>query len=417
MEILQQIQIEQPLEKKNSFQKTQEALALIKHIRANPLKAQDEAERWFLEVEDQEETLSIIQHTALIALVQSGLFSHGRIKNAEARLRTRLIESRTRLTGKLASEKDMALHLPKKILRRISREEVLYHQSIFHSGVLNLADSIKVLWQDYIPRWRDLITLILLVATLSLSAWALEVFTGLVIGYIFSTIMEYLVHLLIGHANPKIKKKLTGFGAIGRDMLNFHLEHSIHHGSVHQNYIEAFAPSHLLTKEDSIQQSHNKQRMDNLIFNRGGERLLQLIHKSNYGLSSSNIWRTHLFFLPASLLVSAFLVSLGNMAGCKMAILFHLGFLLLSQLWITTSSAYHPYLHMSAEKVEAEGHWFWKLILNTRISKFVIMSHRMHHVLGGGVNENLNIGFDFFVGWAPITFEELVELKKRNVIC
>jgi hypothetical protein len=393
-----------------------QALSIMTAVLDSPLSSQPQVRQWFLAMEKQSRP-NLMQYTALVFLRKQKAFDHIDLKDADARLESLLFKAYRQITGSAAQLKDLDRPLASRILKKASRDEALYHQSIFHEGVLSLRDSLNTVWQDYIPRWRDLIFLASFGLLLGTSSLFQEMMIGLLVGYIFSSIMEYLVHIFIGHATPAIRAKLAKCGPIGRDMLNFWLEHSIHHGSVAQNYIEIFAPTKLQNPQDFQRQMQNRLKVDGFVFQKGGAPLLKMIHNSNYGLSSSNIWRTHAFFFPISILAAVLSAIAAASLGASTGILFYLGFLLISQLWITTSSSYHPCLHMSAEKVATHAPWFWRLFLKTRISRFVALSHRMHHVLGGRVNQNLNVGFDFIKGWAPITFPELHELKKRNVIC
>lgn len=269
------------------------------------------------------------------------------------------------------------------------------------------------IYTDYVPRAKDLVALLILGLMMSFSPIFTELVAGLFVGYCFSSFMEYYVHQNIGHADAAMKRFFKSIGKMGEYMGNFSLEHSIHHGNVNTNYANPFAPNKLDSPSDFVTQVKNRQKVDELVFKRGGEKLSQMIMNSQYGLRSSNMWRTHFYFFPIStfvlLLIELFFSRFTGFA-------FSLGFLSISTFWITASSIYHPCLHYTEEKVEQELNVLMKWFLKTRLSRFIAHSHRMHHAHGGDVNQNLNIGYDYLFAWAPITTLELIDLKNKKTI-
>ena len=368
----------------------------------------DSVKTWFFTIElklRKSLPLSVIEYTTLLYLHQKSVFTHESFPGHQTRLKTALKEGRQSLTGSPVHEADIFVRLPKSVLMRAPREEAIFHQTLFHRGTLGLFPSLQMLWLDYLPKAKDLVALVAVILLLATSSTAAEIFCGLTIGYLFSSFMEYVVHLYIAHATAGIKAKLRRFGAIGEDMLRFSLEHGLHHGIVGKNYIENF----------SGPGAENMKRIDDFLVQRGGKKLLQLVQSSQYGLSCSNHIRTQLFFFPASVLIVGVLgLALGAL-GIHVGFLFYGAFLLTASFWITTSAVYHPYLHKSDEEIRAQAGWLLRAILDTRLSRFIARSHRMHHALAGEVNQNLNLGADFLLGWAPIRLAELIDLKRRSV--
>lgn len=387
---------------------------------------------WFVRFEKQiafqYAPVTILQYSAVYYLFKEQYFLASDLAQANKRLIQALKKAREFLTGdKFESGDESQIHqpLPTRVLRLASRDEVLYHQSLYNNGIHKFRDTVRIIWQNYIPRSKDVLFFVAAVGLLIFSVSFVWLVIGAILGYIFSSAMEYLVHRFIGHAKSRDKKILLRLGPVGRDMLDFNIEHSIHHGSVQQNYTEVFAPYSFKNREDLRVRDFQKSKVDQFVYNKGGEALLAKVHSSNYGLSSSNIYRTQLFFLPLSIIFSfifcglikvfSWIVGISDLV--QVGLFYHLGFLLFSQLWILTSSSYHPFLHMSEERVDAEAPWYWKYFLKTRLSRFISLTHRMHHVHGGSLNQNLNIGFDFLFSWSPITWPELVDMKKRKMIC
>src|SRR5262249_50008250 len=147
-----------------------------------------------------------------------------------------------------------------------------------------------------------------------------------------------------------------------------------------------------------------------------GPDLLNLVKKSHYGLSSSNVAVTYLSFLPISLVVSLALVNLPIGLSGQMNLEFVIGFLVTSQLWILTSSLYHPCLHMTEAELVEKLHPFWRFFMFSRLSRFIARSHRTHHSAAGEVNQNLNLGFDFFYAWVPVQMTDLIDLIHKKAL-
>lgn len=414
---------------KTNINTNDEALEILILADSQSLSFYSKIHLWFTSIESQYKresqdslrsnpllTITLMQYNALLRLYQLHYFKHSTESNIEIRLIKLLVELRSYFTKTRSEISDISKQLPKSFLRTQSRESRLFHQTLFHKSSKNVFDSFKIITNDALFLKSDLFIFLLVIVFIIKYNSMQNLFMGLAFGYLFSSIIEFLVHRFIGHATPKNKKFLQLLGPIGKDMLNFNLEHSIHHGSVHQNYTNIFAPANLNSKIDFEKQKFNKLKVDQLVEKKGGEKLLTMVKNSNYGLSSSNIYRTQIFFFPVTVFTLFLLTLVISKLGFSINFLLYIGFLISSQLWILTSSSYHPYLHMTEDEVNLKAPWYWKIFLKTRLSRFIALSHRMHHVHGGTINQNLNIGFDFFHHWTPINLNELIEMKKSKVI-
>lgn len=371
---------------------------------------------WFEALEKTarcEGKIGLMDHTALILLLKTKRFDHWNFPDCEKRIQDVLRISYENFVGRKCANEEFMKRLPKSVLRKCDSQDVLFYQASFHQGSYKTFEALKIVFQDYIPRIQDLLIPVGLLGIFSVPSGG-EVLAGFIVGYALSTLMEYCVHLYIAHATPAIKARLRTWGDLGQDMLRFSLEHSVHHGSVSQNYVEPFAPAVMSGEESWALRDATKAKVDQSLLKRGGDRLLQLVRASQYGLSSSNILRTHLFFLPFSILVILLTLVVTHLMGVDWGWPFAMGVLLIGELWIGTSAIYHPLLHRTRKYIHETQGVVMRMIFKTRISSFIARSHRMHHSLGGWVNQNLNPGADFIFGFSPITIEELVDLKKRD---
>ena len=240
------------------------------------------------------------------------------------------------------------------------------------------------------------------------------VLLGLFLGYIFSSLTEFFIHRYVAHATVKERKKFDMFGRASHYMTLLFTEHSVHHGSVSRNYTEIFAPSDTNSPDAYIKQASRKKQVEKTILKQGGLPLLQSVRDSRYGLTSSNLLRTHLFFVPSSILLS-YLSHLAVQAlGLQPGLIFDISLFIMSQIWITNSTIYHCYLHMTREEGLKKANPVMRLYLQTRLSDFIARSHRTHHTQGGRVNQNLTPFTDYFVKWSPISISDLINLRKQK---
>lgn len=303
--------------------------------------------------------------------------------------------------------------LSKKVLRKASRDEILFHQALYHTETLGFWGSLQLISTNYITRKTDVFFVLVLIV-----AWfippAFTILVGLIIGYIFASLIEFLGHRYIAHASREARINFKVFGNIGQQMMHFFTEHSVHHGSVHQNYTEIFAPSDT-NKENAYKERDIRQKqVEKAVLKKGGDALLHAMRKSDFGLTTSNHLRTVLTCIPISTLLTYLSHLAAQAVGLQPGGLFDVSVFVMSQIWILNSTQYHRYLHMTREDALKKASPLMRAYLKFRLTSFVARSHRMHHAYNGRVNQNMTPFTDFFAGWRPISISDLADLRDRK---
>jgi hypothetical protein len=318
------------------------------------------------------------------------------------------------LTGKDAEGGDIQnWRLSKRFLRQANKDEILFHQAIYHSGTYRLFGAIRILYNDYIPKAKDPILVMLMITSCFVPSLFM-VFIGMIFGYMFASLIEYMGHRFIAHADGRTLSSFNKYKSIGRQMINFHTEHSVHHGSVYSNYTDIFSPSDATKKEAYEEKMSNIEKVEKAVLRKGGEPLLHVLRKSQYGLTTSNYLRTMITNIPSSTLYALFSFYIAQTIGLQPGLLFLISIFLSSQVWIINSTIFHRYIHMKKKEALNEANGLMRIYLRSRFAGFVARSHRMHHTLDGRVNQNMTPFVDFLVGWSPIVPSDLADLRKRR---
>jgi len=315
----------------------------------------------------------------------------------------------------LSNENIQNKRLPRYVLSDCTRKERLIHEAAFAPDkVLKGFESLKYLLQNYFPKKNDYLYCLIIFLTIFLPG-VNSLAIGLACGYCFSSIIEHYAHLHIGHGAIGNNKKSSWFWD---KMSRFYLEHSVHHGAVKLNYTKPFANEDFSnSKEDENYIKLRLKRARVRAYNKGGMSLVKNVIKSEYGLRSSNTFRSHYSFAPITIVALMLMLPLLIKLPVYSTILFSLGFLSLSQLWVPTSEYFHSYLHCSeaqALKMSKNGLMTW--FLKTRFARLTARLHKVHHDIRGKYNQNLNLGFGLLTGWKPLNLKGLLELMRREAI-
>jgi len=388
-----------------------EALVIIENRESG-----EKLKRWLSQIENRQidgDPMTVMEYTTILFRLQQ----QQRKQLCSLDLLTRLEDCRakgyTDLVGIQPVQNNENWRLPRKVLRKASREEAIFHQALYHSGVHRLIGSIRIILADYIAKRRDILYLLALITALYVPA-AFTVLVGLSLGYVFASITEFVIHRYVAHAVNQKKEAFSTYGKIGHYMTLLYTEHSVHHGSVTRHYTEIFAPEDIDKTRDYDKRDARKKQVEEWVLKQGGEPLLKSVQKSLYGLTSSNLLRTHLFFVPGAIILT-FLSHLAVQAiGLQPGLVFDASVLLLSLVWVANSTLYHVYLHMPREAGLKKANPLLRWYLKTRLSNFIARSHRTHHTMRGRVNQNLTPFTDYFVAWSPINIADLVDLRKRK---
>lgn len=388
-----------------------EAVEVIEHPESS-----EKLNSWLSQVEDYQlnsVSMTVMEYTAILYRLQQLQGQQLVPSDLLARLENCRTKGFMELVGCHSAKNNESWRLSKKALRKASREEVLFHQAIFHYGVHGILGSTRIILTDYIAKRRDIFYLLALLATLYVPA-AFTVLVGLLIGYVFASITEFFIHRDVAHATSQKKRKFSTLGKIGHYMTLLYTEHSVHHGSVSRNYTEIFSPSDTSTSDAYAKRDARRGQVEKWVLNQGGIPLLQSVRKSLYGLTSSNLTRTHLFFIPSSILLMFLSYHVAQAVGLQPSIVFNASVFVLSLIWIANSTIYHVYLHMTREDGLKKANPILRWYLKTRLSNFIARSHRTHHTMGGRVNQNLTPFADYFSAWSPVSITDLLELRKRK---
>jgi len=378
-----------------------------------------ELHAWLSQIERRqgsEVVTSVMEYTAIVNSIRKieedqGLGTLGlslRLKNCRAK-------GFEDIVGCIPSESgEKCWRLPKRVLRKASRDEVLFYQALYHSPeVHNLWRSIRLIFNEYVPRDMDVVIFVVLALLLFIDPIFMLVL-GLVVGYMFASIIEFFIHKYVAHASSRGRDKFKLFGGAGQQMMYFFTEHSVHHGSVYRNYTEMFAPADTSESSAYKEKRIRRRRVEKAVVKKGGYPMLQALRKSEYGLITSSYIRTVMTYVPVSVILTALSHFLARAAGLEAGWIFDAGVFFMSLIWIVNSTVYHRYLHMKRKDALEKASPLMRAYLKSRLTSFVARSHRMHHSNNGRVNQNMTPFADFFSGWVPISILDLADLYSRK---
>lgn len=320
-------------------------------------------------------------------------------------------------THRLVDAKMVLNRLPNHILLAHPRDERLIHQALFIQKSYSFVAAIQQLWTDYYFEKQDLIWLVVLIAPILIGSWVSVLFYGLLLGYVFCSYTEYLIHRHVAHSESWQRRLLKRLRSAGHDFSIAHLEHSIHHGSVNKNYILPFSDITIANPQlRAAAYKKRKEKAESFVLKNYGEEVLSNLRKGNYGTTNPNVRRTHFAFLPVTIFFAVIATAAAALVGLDFLLLFFLGFTITSQQWITTSCYYHPLFHRRVSELQRQLPPWVMYLFTSRLSRYIARAHKAHHSTGGLKNQNINLGFDVLFGWAPVTIADIAELRKNEAL-
>ena len=386
-------------------------------------------EDWFGKIEAHQnagQPLSIMEHTALTFMLRNDVFVGLHDEALIARMREALRKSWVHFTGEEPYSKLLS-RLDNSVLKRYgNRDEILFHQAVFHDGPLGFLGSVKMIAKDHIWTWQDGIDSMVLAASL-FSHTGSSALAGMANGYALSSTVEFMVHRYMGHATQEeIEAWKTGMvHTIGMDesFTNFNAIHTAHHSAYGGDYTHAFAPPEpasgvpLTPEQYEAAKARKKAQIDAYLFKLGGQKLLDTARDTDYG-RSARFWQTLLYYSPFSALSTAAVHVGAHLVGLHPNMMFDGTFFASTELWILFGAKFHPYLHMTKQEVSENGGPLMEWLLHQSPFRgplrWIARSHRTHHKMAGMVNQNLNPGFDLISGWQPYGVEELIDLRQKG---
>jgi hypothetical protein len=373
---------------------------------------------------------TLMEHIALVHVVRSGLLSGAK---ADPEL-SRLVEDGLRrsfvdVVGQKAESvaQIVSKSLPKSVLRRGNRDEVLFHDAVFALPPGGVGPSPPRSSRSRIAKLAAASASLIGVALLSRAIPGGQVLGGLLGGYAISSLMEYLVHRHVLHLTPargaKLKKKGT---SAARFQLESRRLHELHHGLLNgRNYTTTRSEEwrklayHLFRSPEvdpaSASPEAQAKRVEHL--NRDGV-TTDLLIKSyiGAGMAPEQVKRALVFSALTSLVA-------GYLTHCGLAGTFAM--IASSSLTTAMTSQFHPLLHEPLDAEVIDGSKFNKWLVNTRFIRWVSRHHFVHHVTddGKGIPKNFSL-FNPFAGWllgrggfydrAP-SITELARMREMNV--
>lgn len=370
-----------------------------------------EIKKWIetLEQSLQIRESTVIEHTALQYMLKFQIFETDATTMERA---THLLRRSWKdLVGAEPPDRNLLDRLPKRVQAGAPRDQVLFHQALFHSGVQKFRDSVFTLYKDYLPKSSDAIFILGLGASL-FSKTGADTVSGFLQGYAVGTFVEYSLHRYLGHASTKTLKTLEKFGRFGQAVKKIWFSHTVvHHGSYGTNYVEPFAPKATENNPDFAKQVETKkQRIERAIESMGADFKARMAN-SKYGTVLYRPLNSILSVAPFSLAISLLTGAAANHVGLDPGYSYYAASAGAATLFVPASHWLHPYLHMKKNEALATANPFMRWLLQTRFVAWTARSHFAHHDGGGHQNQNLVAGADFVFGHQPLTIEQLIELR------
>lgn len=382
-------------------------------------------EQWVGEIHKEASSTSLREHMALILVREMGLLEGSSARELDAAIR----ESYVHHTGveprdlkrlppglvKSASEIDKAFYLA--VQTKIATGEKIPLRRKIADKIATLRESLTV---------TKAVSLLLATAAMVYEPNARGVIAGSLIGLAQAGLIEYTIHLGIGHASTKMLERLRKIGPLGDFMEEVRLEHQLHHQLVSMDFRMAVLSPEQLQKADEITtklmrrllieraKRKNPALTDEQIVSAEGfdallARKVKAVADANYGMDSS---------LPASIkmLVSGTHYYIANTA--IFAATGDVGYFIASNAvmsFMTVQSIYsHYYMHYYPEFRSTEGRSrLMVAFLNTPLGQQARRRHIEHHMdrfVGAG---NGNI-----MAFAPadVILRDLTELQIENLV-
>ncbi|MCC6806024.1 MAG: hypothetical protein IT381_01260 [Deltaproteobacteria bacterium] len=365
---------------------------------------------------------SIINHSAIIALMKSGAFDPE--SHLYLRLDAGLAASWVGLTDKFQAPEKMEEPLPWLSVMRKARPVV----AAFHGAALGravsgdipkaLTDAIQSFnTDDGKPRPDGDQGLAIIAGILGTAGLAgatalvhgtpvaapLEFVAGFVASYIVASFGESYLHDKVHHATPEARDKWKALGPLGKALDRAYLSHSgIHHGAT-------FKKDHV-TQFETVEQ---KEKLTKKLLDSGNK----LIVDEDFGTTVK--WTGVPKMLAPLTPVYAGLIGTAVLLGAGPAAFAGMG--VAAVLMPLASKLMHPYLHMSEEEAMSKASGPMRFFLPSKTGRMISRHHFVHHARqtareGTNFNITLPIGDKLRGTSSEPTAEELAEMERIKMI-
>lgn len=371
--------------------------ALSRMVKPNAEVLAD-VQTWFQRIEQRSnrgESLTIMEHSALTYLIDRKIFEYFPEPALKDNIVHVLSNSWRAKTGSSPDPTNLIQALPAHIRNKMSREESLYHKTIFE--IDGKFSSSRPVNKIHIATAAALLGF-------AFSKTGGDMVSASIIGYFGATMAEHAIHKYGGHGTTKLKQITERIAWLGKFIKDTSFGHAVvHHGLTYkQDYATQFRD-----RAEEVQ-------LKKLLFERFGitQKEVEQIARSKYGasLSTKGVLQGLAGTAPAYLAAS-YLLGFGPIASFAM--------LSPTAAYIALSKSVHPYMHMSRTEVLQTAPRFIRWILTSRYGEWVSRHHWIHHK-GGGGNYNLlhlGIGGDSLMGELKNpTLEQIIEMRKLDLI-
>ena len=221
----------------------------------------------------------------------------------------------------------------------------------------------------------------------------LQMLTGLMLGYVTTTLLESTLHRVIYHAGPRIRRLWARYPRLSGPFRRAYFSHGIvhHRWTFRKDFVTQF----------SSQQE--KERLDVKL----GSHQASLIRQEHYGMSLRGVWIAwfNLPILPCILLIGLVCGPWG-LVGALPALV----------AYSCLAMFVHPYLHRPAEGDMTGVSPALRWILKTEYVRFLRRHHFLHHRYTD-CNFNLLLGGDVVLGRSrPPTVQDWDEMRRLGLV-
>lgn len=382
-------------------------------------------EEWVADIQHVADQTSFREHMALVLIRGMGMLDGKAGNELDDAIKT----SYRHLTGQSkvdyrrlpvgvvrgASEYERAFYNAVQV--KLAQGEMLPLRQRFVNKMLSIRDNTSVM---------KAVTLLSGIAAMIVEPNTRGVIAGSILGLAQAGMIEYTIHLGLGHASSKTLAFLHKFGTMGDFMEEVGLEHKLHHMLVAKDFRAAvLSPEQeeyarqettTLMRQLLIERAKRKnpaltreQIINEPGFNELLEQKVQAVADANWGMNSS-------IAASAKMLVSGihfYLMNLGLFVATH-----DVGFLIASNTVMsvmTVQSIYsHYYMHYFPEFRTAQGTTKWMVsFLNSKPGQLMRRRHIEHHY-----DRYIGAGNGNIMAFAPADYIllDLTELSIRHLV-
>ncbi len=365
---------------------------------------------------------------ALIFGLRSGLFEKMGI-NAEgmAQVRQLLRSSREKfldeaLPSELTDEK-LTARLPRRALARFaSRKEILYHNAIYAEGNLGIFGRIVQTSRNFIPLPQDVVTASLFMTVLiSNTSVGSQIMAGLMEGYLFSSLVEYYAHSIVGHSSRSDIAAMKAVSSeLGSAIENWTIAHGqTHHSEFSKNLVDSYGDFDPSDPNYEAKTQHNRDKAA-VVLDKARSRtddldrtLLRSKGGSRFGEPLFNAF----IALPFSAALAYTTHVITSLFGLDTGPAFFGPELATSVMFIGSVNWYHIKMHVPGQTMIEQADPISRWFMNTRVARAGVRKHLLHH-LHGNDERTISPGpLDIALGTNhDATYDELLLLEWQGAL-